>query len=189
MKWKNEKRKLKDLIPCDENPRILTDKQRKDIEKSLKKFDLVEVPAINLDNKIIAGHQRIKILNDLYGGDYEIDVRIPDKLLDEKDYKEYLIRSNANVGMWNFDVLNTSWNDIELNDWGIELPNINNKDLIYINKGDEYSDFVDFPTFNKEEPDIKVIIYFSNLDERELFMKEKNLKTTLIKNNNYIIKL
>ena len=44
MIWKNCKRKLKDLIPNDKNPRILTKKQKEEIEKSLIKFNLVETP-------------------------------------------------------------------------------------------------------------------------------------------------
>ena len=68
---------------------LLTKKQKAEIEKSLKKFNLVEIPAINKDNSIIAGHQRINILYELNGGDYEIDVRVPDVQLSDKDFKEY----------------------------------------------------------------------------------------------------
>ena len=93
MKWTTEKRKLKDLIIYDKNPRILTSTQRGEIEKSLKKFDLVEIPAINKDNTIIAGHQRISVLKELKGDDYEIEVRVPETILNERDFKEYLLRN------------------------------------------------------------------------------------------------
>lgn len=130
MNWNNEKRTLGELIPYEKNPRVLTDKQRKDIEKSLKKFNLVEVPAINLDNKIIAGHQRIKILYELNGPDYEIDVRVPNRLLSEKEYKEYLIRSNANTGEWDWKVLDYDWDKDLLSDWGLEhIEQYNDVDL------------------------------------------------------------
>lgn len=46
LKWHNEKRKIKDLIPFEKNPRKISDKQIKDLKKSLKRFDLVEIPAI-----------------------------------------------------------------------------------------------------------------------------------------------
>jgi hypothetical protein len=113
MKWKTERRKLKELVKYDKNPRILTDKQKSEIEKSLKKFDLVELPAINTDNTIIAGHQRITILSELYGGDYEIEVRVPDTKLNEKDFKEYLLRSNRNKAEWDWNMLETEF-DTEL---------------------------------------------------------------------------
>jgi len=103
--WKTTKRKVNDLIPYSKNPRRLTDKQKADLQKSLEKFNLVEIPAINTDNKIIAGHQRIKILQLLGRGDEIIDVRIPDRKLNEKEYKEYLIRSNKNTGEFDFELL------------------------------------------------------------------------------------
>lgn len=120
MNWKTEKRKLKDLIPYEKNPRILTDKQKKEIEKSLKKFDLVEIPAINLDNKIIAGHQRVKILYELKGPEYEIEVRVPDKLLNENDFKEYLLRSNRNKADWDWEMINNDYDNSLLLESGFE---------------------------------------------------------------------
>ena len=64
LEWHNEKRKLKQLIQFEKNPRYLTEKQKEDLQKSLQKFNLAELPVINTDNKICAGHQRIKILSE-----------------------------------------------------------------------------------------------------------------------------
>jgi DNA modification methylase len=105
LKWKTEKRKVKDLIPYEKNPRKLSDEQKKALKESLEKFGLVEIPAINTDNKIIAGHQRIMILLLLGRGNEEIDVRIPNRKLNEDEFKEYLLRSNKNVGDWDFETL------------------------------------------------------------------------------------
>ena len=113
MKWNTEKRRLGDLIAYDKNPRILTDKQKAEIKKSLDKFDLVELPAINIDNTIIAGHQRIKILSELKGPNYEIDVRVPTEKLNEKDFQEYLLRSNRNKAEWDWNMLEADF-DVEL---------------------------------------------------------------------------
>jgi hypothetical protein len=41
--------------------------------KSLKRFNLVEIPVINLDDQILAGHMRIAILIELGRGDEVID--------------------------------------------------------------------------------------------------------------------
>lgn len=105
MKWHNEKRKINDLIAFEGNPRILTEKQEKDLKKSLKKFDLAEIPAINTDNTILAGHMRLKILQNLGRGEEIIDVRVPDRKLNEQEAKEYLLRSNKNVGEWDYNEL------------------------------------------------------------------------------------
>lgn len=105
LKWHNEKRKVKDLIPYEDNPRSLSEDQKRELEKSLKKFDLVEIPAINTDNKIVAGHQRIATLHDLGRDEEEIDVRVPNRTLTPEEFKEYLLRSNKNTGDWNWDLL------------------------------------------------------------------------------------
>ncbi len=105
LQWTTAKRKVNDLIPYDKNPRVLSPQQEMALKKSLNKFNLVEIPAINTDNKIIAGHQRIKILQLLGRGNENIEVRIPNRKLTKKEYEEYLLRSNANVGDWDYNLL------------------------------------------------------------------------------------
>lgn len=118
--WLNDVRKISDLVPHQKNPRRLTDKQYKDLKKSLEKFNLAEVPAINLDNTILAGHQRLKILAQLEGPEYNVDVRIPNRMLTQAEVDEYLIRSNKNTGEWDFDLLANEWEQDDLLDWGFE---------------------------------------------------------------------
>ena len=103
--WHTEKRKIKDLIPYELNPRKLTEEQAEQIKKSLKKFNLVEIPVIDTDNKIIAGHQRIKILLLLGRSDEEIEVRVPNRKLYADEFKEYNLRSNKNTGEWDWNLL------------------------------------------------------------------------------------
>lgn len=120
MKWKTEKRKINDLIPYEHNPRQMTEKQNRDLTKSLEKFDLVEIPAINTDGVILAGHQRLRIMQALGRGDEEIDVRVPDRQLTEKEVQEYNIRSNKNTGEFNFDILANSFEIDDLLEWGFK---------------------------------------------------------------------
>lgn len=105
--WKTEQRKVVDLIPYDKNPRTLSTQQQKDLEASLMKFGLAEIPAINRDNTLIAGHQRIKVLLALGKGEEKIDVRVPNRKLNKKEFEEYLLRSNRNTGSWSLDLLRT----------------------------------------------------------------------------------
>jgi DNA modification methylase len=120
MKWTTIKRKINDLIPYENNPRQMTEKQNQDLTESLKKFDLVEIPAINQDGTIIAGHQRIRILQALGRGEEEIDVRVPDRQLSEKELQEYNIRSNKNIGEWDFDALANNFEVGDLLEWGFD---------------------------------------------------------------------
>lgn len=105
LQWHTVQKRINDLIPQKVNPRKITDKQMSDIKKSLTKFNLVEIPALDLDDKILAGHQRIKALQLLGRGEELIDVRIPNRKLSEDEAKRYLIASNALGGDWDFEKL------------------------------------------------------------------------------------
>lgn len=120
MKWHTEKRRIGDLIPTKDNPRTMTKKQDSDLGKSLDKFDLVEIPAINKDGQILAGHQRIRKLIEMDRSDETIDVRVPDRKLTKRECEEYLIRSNRDHADWNFEILSSQYKKEDLEDWGFE---------------------------------------------------------------------
>ncbi|NMB48542.1 DNA modification methylase [Candidatus Kuenenbacteria bacterium] len=83
----------------------MSEKQVSDLKRSLVKFNLVELPAIDLDGKIIAGHQRLRVLQLLGRGEEIIEVRIPNRKLTKQEYNQYLLTSNAVHGDWNYDIL------------------------------------------------------------------------------------
>lgn len=118
LEWHTETRKVGDLVPYDFNPRQLTAEQHQKLTESLRRFNLVELPAINLDGTIIAGHQRTRIMVELGRAQEEIEVRVPNRELTQEEFKEYLIRSNKNTGQWDFDVLANAFEITELKDWG-----------------------------------------------------------------------
>lgn len=103
LKWSSEKRELSTLTPAKYNPRQLTDIQAKQLTISLERFNLADPIIINKDNKIIGGHQRIKMLKDR--GVNEVDVRVPDRQLTEDEEKELNLRLNKNLGEWDLELL------------------------------------------------------------------------------------
>jgi len=120
IKFTTVQRRVGDLIPMAINPRQMTVKENDDLEKSMAKFDLAEIPVINTDNTIVAGHQRIRILIAEGRADEMIDVRLPSRDMTEDEVKEYCVRSNANRGSWDFDFLANHFEATELVDWGFE---------------------------------------------------------------------
>ncbi len=114
LQWHTVQKRINDLIPQEVNPRIITDKQMSDLKRSLKKFNIVEIPAIDLNGKILAGHQRIKALQLLGRGNELIDVRVPNRKLTDDEAKQYLISSNALGGEWDFEALKSFDLDILL---------------------------------------------------------------------------
>lgn len=54
LKWHTEQRIINDLIPYKENPRTMTEKQKNDLEESLKRFNLMSIPVINTDIDLVS---------------------------------------------------------------------------------------------------------------------------------------
>ncbi len=132
LQWRTEVRTVDELIPQAINPRTITDKQMSDLKKSLKKFGLAEIPAIDTNGTILAGHQRVKALKLLGKGSEQIDVRIPNRKLTKAEADQYLISSNKLGGDWDFEALKSFDLDL-LADSGfddLELAEFWDKDLI-----------------------------------------------------------
>lgn len=177
--WTTEKRRINDLIPYEFNPRTLSKEAATQLEKSLKKFDLAEIPVINTDNKIIAGHQRLFILTRLGRGEEEIDVRVPSRTLDEKEFQEYNIRSNKNSGEWDFESLANHFDEKDLVEWGFseaelgfppdvdqdEVPELAEEDYV-TNPGDMYElgDHILFCGDSTSEDDVSRLLNGKNAD-------------------------
>ena len=98
-------KKVSDLVPNINNPRVMGPKQMEDLKKSLRKFDLAELPVVDLDNKVIAGHQRLLALKLLGRENDMIPVRVPTRKLSQKEYDQYLLSSNRIHGEWDWNKL------------------------------------------------------------------------------------
>ena len=44
------------------------------------------------------------------------------KQMTEEEQREFVIKDNVGFGEWNFDVLANEWDDVELTEWGMNLP-------------------------------------------------------------------
>ncbi len=118
--WRNERRRIGDLVEWDKNPRRLTEKQAVDLGVSLRKFGYVDPIVLNADGRsIIGGHQRrrLMMLLELAGPDGVVDVRVPDRQLDDDDFAELALRLNRNTGEWDFDALANSFD----NEWLLKI--------------------------------------------------------------------
>ena len=132
LQWHTEKRKVKELKLFEGNPRRMTTEQASQLLQSLKKFNLVEIPAIDQNNRVIAGNMRIQALKQLGRENEEIEVRVPNRPLTEEEAREYLLRSNKNTGEWDYDLLAANFSEEELKNVGFggeELDKIFDLDL------------------------------------------------------------
>ena len=124
LEWHTEKLKVKDLVPCNYNPRKITPERLEKLKNSLEKYNLAEIPAVNTNKVIIAGHQRVKVLMDLGRGDDLIDVRLPNRTLTDQEFKEYNVVSNISVGYWDVDILEECFADVDLLELGLDVNSI-----------------------------------------------------------------
>ena len=108
--WHTEKRTVSRLIPNEKNPRVMSDKQIKDLKISLQKYNLVEIPAIDTDSRVLSGHQRLMVLKLLGRENETIEVRVPNRKLSQKEYDQYLLTSNRVHGDWDWDKLAENFN-------------------------------------------------------------------------------
>jgi DNA modification methylase len=132
LQWVTKQARVNDLVPQEINPRVITGKQMNDLKKSIQKMNLVEIPAVDLDGKILAGHQRIKALQLLGRGDEVIDIRKPNRKLTKEESNRYLIASNALGGDWDFSKLTELFDQDFLVDIGFdesELQSVWDKSL------------------------------------------------------------
>lgn len=86
--WHTESRKIDSLLPHKKSPRKISKEQTACLKKSLEEFSLVEIPAIDLDGTILAGHQRMKVLQLMGQGDTMVDVRVPNRKLSDEEAEE-----------------------------------------------------------------------------------------------------
>ena len=129
LQWHSEKRMISELQLAEYNPRQASEKDTRDLTTSLQKFSLAAPIVINKNNRVIGGHFRLNILKQK--GVIEVDVRVPNRLLNEQEEKELNLRLNKNLGTWNFDLL-ANYDEVVLKDVGFdseELDKIFDLDL------------------------------------------------------------
>ena len=125
---KTEKRKLKELVAADYNPRkALTpeDSEYQKIKRSIEEFGYVDPIIINEDGTIIGGHQRCTVLKDL--GYEEVDVVVVS--LDKQREKALNIALNKITGEWDELKLKDLLLDLDLGDYDISLTGFEQEDL------------------------------------------------------------
>lgn len=125
LNWSTAKRKVSQLIPWKKNPNTMSEKERGDLQASMKKFSYVETVIVNLDNRIIGGHHRVSELLAEGKGDEMIEVRIPNRKLTEKEFEELAIRLNKNRGHWDDETLAKFFEVDDLAAWGFDEMELN----------------------------------------------------------------
>jgi len=118
VRWSTSSVILGLLHPWPNNPNKMGDFEFGRLGESLKRFGYVEEIVINLDNMIIGGFHRYKQLLAAHGENFEIEVRVPSRLLSSKEVDELGLMLNTG-GRIDKNVLLDRFKERELIDRGI----------------------------------------------------------------------
>lgn len=146
---------IKDIKPNPTNPRFIKDDKFKKLVESLKDFpEMAEVREIvvNKEHVILGGNMRYKAM--LEAGWTEVPVKVVDWSEDKQ--RQFIIKDNISGGQWSWDQLANEWNAVELDAWGVDLPD-------HIDENKEWADIDDFEV---SENSLKLIIQFENEADR-----------------------
>lgn len=115
-------RAAKDLRSAEYNPRRITDKDWRQLSKSIERFGFVQPVVVNTNpdrkNVIIGGHQRVRVAEALgYTSVPCVEVDLP-----YEEERQLNIRLNQNQGEWDMDLLANNFDISDLNDWGFTIP-------------------------------------------------------------------
>lgn len=120
--WRNDTRRLGDLVPWESNPKILTKKQADGLRVSLDKFGFAVPLLVSEDGELYDGHQRLSLMEAMkqYGPDATVDVRVSSRPLTEDERRELVVRLKQNQAGWDFDMLANEWDADLLVEWGFD---------------------------------------------------------------------
>ena len=123
---KTTKVSAKELQPNPNNPRLIKDEKFKKLVKSIKEFpQMIQLRPIVVDenNVILGGNMRYRAM--VEAGMTDVYV-IKAEGLSEEQKREFIIKDNVGYGEWDWDVLANEWDTQLLDDWGINLPMVQN---------------------------------------------------------------
>lgn len=127
------------------NPRFIKDDKFKKLVKSIEEnpemLELRELLVYPFNGKyvIIGGNMRYRAMKEL--GYKEVPCKVIPETATVEQLKAYTIKDNNGFGEWDFDLLANEWDFSELEDWGVDLPNLNiidNEELSENNTDDDF---------------------------------------------------
>ena len=122
-------KKIHEIKPNPNNPRVIKDDKFTKLVKSIKSFPkMLEIRPIvvNRDMIVLGGNMRLKACID--AGIKEIQVIIADDLTDDQQ-REFIIKDNVGYGEWDWELIAKEWNQESLSEWGLDIPDFAFKSL------------------------------------------------------------
>lgn len=131
--------KLSEIKRNPNNPRVIKDDKFQKLVNSIEQFPKMmklRPMVINGDNIVLGGNMRLKALEHL--GYKEIPdewVKRADELT-EDEQKRFIIADNVGFGDHDFEMLKAEWDVDQLSDWGLEIPQFENDEVVEASEDD-----------------------------------------------------
>jgi hypothetical protein len=171
---KTEKININKIKLNPNNPRLIKDDKFAKLVQSIKDFpEMLEIRPIVVNNDmiILGGNMRFKACKE--AGLKEVSIIKASNLSEEKQ-REFLIKDNISGGEWDWDMLANEWDELDLENWGLDIPIFNNSERI--NDLHNNIDNVGLPEFEAKDTTLKLTISFENENDRQEFVKISNIK-------------
>ena len=144
------------------NPRFIKDyryqKLKQSIQEDPEMLELRELLVFPIKEKfvVIAGNQRLAVCRELQFKETLCKILPADTSVEK--LKRYIIKDNIPFGEPDWDALANEWDETELMDWGLEIPNFGKVDY------DEH--WKEMPEFEQESKEAfrSLVIHFATQD-------------------------
>jgi DNA modification methylase len=122
--------KLKDIKPNPNNPRVLRDDKFQKLKQSITEFPKMlslRPMVIDENNVVLGGNMRLRALQELGFTDVEEAWVKRSSDLTEDEKRRFIIADNVAFGEWDWDTLANDWEVVDLEAWGLEIPQFENE--------------------------------------------------------------
>lgn len=111
------------------NPRVIKDDKFQKLVKSLKDFpQMMDIRPIvvNADMIVLGGNMRLRAAQE--AGYKTVPVVMADTLTPEQQ-AEFIIKDNVGFGEWDWQMLANEWDAEKLDEWGLDMPDMDAEEL------------------------------------------------------------
>jgi DNA modification methylase len=131
--------KLSSIKSNPNNPRVIKDDKFAKLVNSIKEFPkMMELRpmVINSDNIVLGGNMRLKALKEAgYTEVPEAWVKSAESLTEEEQ-RRFIIADNVGFGEHDWAMLKSEWDVEELADWGLDIPNFDDDEVLEAEEDD-----------------------------------------------------
>jgi ParB-like chromosome segregation protein Spo0J len=144
--------KLKDIKPNPNNPRVLRDDKFQKLKQSITEFPKMlslRPMVIDENNVVLGGNMRLRALQELGFNDIDEAWVKRSSDLTEEEKKRFIIADNVAFGEWDWDTLANDWEVVDLETWGLDIPQFDTVEEEVIEEEEEQSNVIELK-FNNE---------------------------------------